>query len=242
MIMTRKLFASITMLLLVCSVFAQDKEKKAGRPDLPGAFIIEFGLNRAMGSTPARFVQGVFGSRTLNLYYQYPIRLWKSKFSINPAIGFSLERYKLTNNYTLNRQIDADGSYSLVPANDLNMPNADKSMLIMNYLDFTPAEISFNTNPDNPSRSIHVSVGARVGILFDSHTKVNYSEGGESKMIKDKQPHGLNFFRYGISSKIGIGPFSFFGYYNLSPLFQENKGPDQTQMNTLTFGISLSGF
>lgn len=240
--MTRKFFAFIIVLLLACSVFAQDKEKKVRRPDLPGAFVIEFGFNRAQGSTPARFEQGLWGSRTLNLYYQYPIRLWNSKFSFNPAIGLSFERYKLTNNYTLDRQAGADGSYSLVPANDLNMPNADKSMLIMNYLDFTPAEISFNTNPDSPSRSIHFAVGARVGILFDSHTKVNYSEGGESKTIKDKQPHGLSTFRYGISSKIGIGSFSLFGYYNLSPVFQENKGPDQTQMNTLTVGISLSGF
>ncbi len=242
--MYRSILAS---LLLVVSAFyaqSQDNERKVRRPDLPGAFIIEFGFNRAQGSTPTKFEQGLWGSRTLNLYYQYPIRLFKSKFSYNPAFGFSFERYKLTNNYTLARLPDASGSYLLIPASDptLNMPNADKSMLIMNYLDFMPAELRFDTKPDDLARSIHIAAGARIGFLFESHTKVNYSEGGEDKTIKDKQNHGLSSFRYGLYSKIGIGSFSLFGYYNITPVWQTNKGPEQTQMNTLTMGISLSGF
>ncbi len=45
--------------------------KKVKRPDLPGSFIVEFGFNTAQGTTPANYDQGVWGSRTLNLYYQY---------------------------------------------------------------------------------------------------------------------------------------------------------------------------
>jgi hypothetical protein len=240
--MNRSIFTSFIILVFTFSLQAQDKERKAVRPDLPGSFIIEFGFNRAQGSTPANFDQGLWGSRTLNLYYQYPIRLWKSKFSYNPAFGLSFERYKLTNNYTLTRKPEPDGSYALRPASELDMPNADKSMLIMNYIDFMPAELRFDTKPDDPARSIHIAAGARVGFLFESHTKVNYSEGGEDKTFKDKQQHGLSSFRYGVYSKIGIGSFSLFGYYNLTPVWQENKGPSQTKMNTLTVGISLSGF
>ena len=81
-----------------------------------------------------------------------------------------------------------------------------------------------------------------MGFLFESHTKVNYSEGGEDKTIKDKQNHGLSSFRYGLYSRIGVGSFSLFGYYNITPVWQANKGPEQTQLNTLTIGISLSGF
>jgi hypothetical protein len=240
--MLQRISASLLLVVISLSLQAQEKERKARRPDLPGSFLIEFGFNRAQGTTPAKFDQGLWGSRTLNLYYQYSIRLWKTKFSFNPGGGFSFERYKLSNNYTLDRKPGSDGSYALVPATDLSLPNADKSMLIMNYFDLMPVELRFDTKPEDLARSIHISAGARVGFLFETHTKVNYSEGAESKTIKDQQQHGLNSLRYGVYSRIGIGSFNLFGYYNLNPVFQENKGPNQTQMNTLTVGISLSGF
>lgn len=238
--MSPKVLAVVFFVSISSLVSAQ--EKKVRRPDLPGSFLIEFGFNRALGTTPTHFDQGFWGSRTLNLYYQYPIRLLKSNFSYNPGFGFSFERYKLTNNYTLARQPDANGTYLLVLASDLNMPGADKSMLIMNYIDFMPAEFRYDTNPEDLARSLHIAVGARVGLLFESHTKVNYSEAGETKTIKDQQNHGLNQFRYGFYSRFGVGGFNLFTYYNVTPIFKDNKGPDQTIMNTLTFGISLSGF
>jgi hypothetical protein len=240
------MFRHLFLLIFLTSSFqlsiAQEKVQKARRPDLPGSFIVEFGFNRALGSTPTRFDQGLWGSRTLNLYYQYPIQLLKSKFSYNPAFGLSLERYKLINNYTLTRTPEADGTYALRPASDIGMPNADKSMLIMNYVDFMPAELRFDTNPDDKNRSFHISAGVRVGFLFESHTKVNYKDGGEDITLKTKQNFGLSSFRYGYYGKLGVGSFNIFGYYNATPVFKENKGPDQTTMNTFTIGISLSGF
>ena len=240
--MVNRLFLTLFIALFTSVAYGQEKEKKAFRPDIPGSFIIEFGFNRALGTTPAKFEQGFWGSRTLNLYYQFPIRVLKSNFSYAPAIGFSFERYKLTNNYTLARQPNSDGSYPLVLASELNMPNADKSMVIMNYIDLMPAEIRYDTNPEDLSRSFHISAGARIGVLFEAHTKVNYSENGETKTIKDQQNHGHNNFRYGFYSRIGVGSFSLFGYYTVTPVFKENKGPDQTTMSTLTIGLSLAAF
>jgi hypothetical protein len=244
--MFRKISASFALLLIAFSLLAQEKKQRVKRPDLPGSFIIEFGFNRAQGSTPANFEQGFWGSRTLNLYYQYPIRLWSSKFSYRPSIGLSFERYKLTNNYTLTKRPIDNGTFALRKADDvangLDMPNADKSMLIMNYLDFMPAELRFDTKPEDLARSIHVTAGVRLGWLFDTHTKVNYSINGEDITNKDSQQHGLNSLRYGFYGKVGIGSFGLFGYYNATPVFQENRGPDRTRMNTLTIGISLSGF
>ncbi len=240
--MFRILSASFLLLFLAFSSQAQEKRQRIKRPDLPGAFLIEFGFNRAQGSTPANFEQGFWGSRTLNLYYQYPIRLWNTKFSYRPTFGLSLERYKLTNNYTLDKQLSGDGTYRLLPASELGMPNADKSMVIMNYLEIMPAEFRFDTKPNDPNRSIHVTAGIRLGVLFETHTKVNYSINNESVTAKDAQSHGMSPVRLGYYGKVGIGSFSLFGYYNATPIFQENKGPNQTKMNTLTIGISLSGF
>lgn len=240
--MFRTISASFLLLFIAFSLQAQEKKQRVKRPDLPGAFLIEFGFNRAQGSTPANFEQGFWGSRTLNLYYQYPIRLWNTKFSYRPTFGLSLERYKLTNNYTLDKLVSGDGTYRLLPASELGMPNADKSMVIMNYLEIMPAEFRFDTKPNDPARSIHVTAGIRLGVLFETHTKVNYSVNGESVTAKDAQSHGISPVRFGYYGKVGIGSFSLFGYYNATPIFQENKGPNQTKMNTLTIGISLSGF
>lgn len=240
--MFRTISASFLLLIIAFSSQAQEKKQRVKRPDLPGAFLIEFGFNRAQGSTPANFEQGFWGSRTLNLYYQYPIRLWNTKFSYRPTFGLSLERYKLTNNYTLDKLIGGDGTYRLLPASELGMPNADKSMVIMNYLELMPAEFRFDTKPNDPARSIHITAGIRLGVLFETHTKVNYSVNGESVTAKDAQSHGISPVRFGYYGKVGIGSFSLFGYYNATPIFQENKGPNQTKMSTLTIGISLSGF
>jgi hypothetical protein len=247
----RTYLATILILLFVTGLQAQEKQKKVYRPDIPGFFLIDFGLNTAIGQ-PANFTQGFWGSRTLNLYYHYPIQLFNSKFSFNPGAGFAFERFKLTNNYTLtNTPSLSDGTFQLVAATDILTSRASvtKSMLVSNYFDVMPIEVRFDSNPKDPGRGLNASVGARVGLLLESHTKIEYTDGGNSVTYKDKQSHGLNSVRYGVYSRLGIGNFNLFMYYNLSPYFASGKGPhnsgtDQTSttMNTMTMGISLTGF
>lgn len=75
---------------------------------------------------------------------------------------------------------------------------------------------------------------------------MKYHEYHENKKAKDKQNFNLTDFRYGLTSRISFGPFSLFGYYNLSPLFQKGKGPSLkgtvTDFNTFTVGVSLASF
>jgi hypothetical protein len=210
------------------------------RPDIPGTFLIDFGFNRGI-SRPTNFSQGFWGSRTLNIYYHYPIRIAKTKFSYNPGAGFSFERFKMGNNYTLSPTANADGSYSLIQSNTLYQ-GVKKNMLVMNYFDVMPVAFRFDTRPEDMARSFSVTVGGRVGVLYDSYTKMKYSVNGDTKKVKDYQSHGLNSFRYSMYGRIGIGGFNFFGFYNFSPLFAANKGPDKTTMNTFTMGISIDGF
>ncbi len=205
-------------------------------PNLPGAFMLEFGFNQPFNK-PDAFDVNFWGSRTFNVYYQYDLRISKSKFSVHPGIGLSLERYKLGNDYTLT--LTSEGT-SLTPASD-SYPGVDKSMIVTNYID-VPIEIRFSTNPNDPGRSFRASIGGRAGYLYDSFTKIKYREDGETKKIKDKQNFNLNDFRYGAFVKIGAGNLSLFGYYNFSPLFKDDRGPDQTDMKNFTVGISLSSF
>ncbi len=240
-----KRFLSIAAFLVCIIGVAQGQEKqtKAFKPDIPGFFMVDFGFNFASGR-PANFSPGFWGSRTLNLYYHYPIQIGDSKFSYNPGAGFSFERFKMTNNYTLPQQAGSDGSYSLITPGNFNSNWAfNKSMIVSNYFDLMPVEFRFDTNPKDISRSFSFALGGRVGALIESHTKIKYSASGINghAIYKDKQSHGLNPIRYSAYTRIGFGNFNLFGYYNFSPYFASDKGPDQTTMTTMTFGISING-
>jgi hypothetical protein len=221
---------------------ATSSPAKYNRPNIPGTFALELGINSALDA-PSRFDLGLWGSRTLNVYYQYEIRIMKSKFSFVPGIGLSLERFKFKNNATLG--YDDQDSLKLFIPSETGMTGIRKSHLVANYFDI-PLELRFSTNPEDAARGFKLAVGGRVGFLYDSFSKLKYKDDGETKKIKDKQNWNLNSLRYGIYGKIGFGNFYFFGYYNLSPLFEEGKGLAEQNVNndfqTLTVGLSLSAF
>lgn len=242
----------IFLLLTGISLSAMSQEnttapatKRKGYPDIPGTFTVELGVNRA-GSAPNDFKLGLWGSRTLNIYYQYDIRIMKSKFSVVPGIGFSLERYKFKGTTPILQYASSSSEIEMVSASSLSIAGLKKSQLITNYIEI-PVELRFQTRPEDPTRSFRVSVGGRIGYLFDSFTKLRYTENGSAKKVKDKQDYNLNNIRYGLLGKIGIGNFSVFTYYNISPLFDSGKGlrDDNNNANnfsTYTIGISLSSF
>lgn len=212
------------------------------QPDIPGTFTLELGLNNALDA-PSRFDAALWGSRSLNVYYQREIRILESKFSLVPGIGLSLERFKFKNGAILG--YDAEDSLKLLLPAETPMTGLKKSQLVTNYLDI-PVELRFSTNPSDPNRSFKAAIGGRVGYMYDSFSKIKYAEDGETKRLKDKQDWNLTKFRYGVYTRIGIGNFSIFGYYNLTPLFEEGKGPYEknvkTDFQTMTVGISLSAF
>lgn len=240
----------VLLVLLIATVGfaaqAQEQVKTVARPNIPGSFIVDFGLNRTLNE-PDDFDYGVFGSRTVNLYYQYPIRFGRSRFSFNPGAGFSLERFKLKNEFMLFDAAETPiatatqiEKYTLVDANTL-FPNTQKVMLIGNYFD-VPLEFRFDTKPEDISRSFNVAIGGRAGYLIDSMQKIKFKEDGQVKKSKSKEDFGMTQFRYGTYIRIGIGGFNWFGFYNLAPLFNKSKAPNDTVMNTFTFGISINGF
>lgn len=261
--MIRSLSLLFSILLISFSSFGQ--QKKVARPDLPGSFIIDFGFNQPQNK-PSGFSPKFIGSHSVNLYYQYPIRFGKSKFSFNPGIGFSFERFKFKTttqtltgvkapyyNTLLESKTEA-GVYEMHPHYtvsqtaisggsriDTTYTHVKKSQLVNNYVEI-PLEFRFDTAPEDISHSFNIALGARFGYLYDSFTKLKYTEDGDTKKLKDKQKHGMNTYRYGVYTRIGVGGFNIFGFYNLTPMFEKDKGPGKTTMNTFTVGISINGF
>jgi hypothetical protein len=264
--MTSKFASLIVLLLLTTVAFGQNTEpaKKTKRPDIPGTFVVELGINRMTGK-PNEVKYGLWGSRTTNVYYQYETRILKSKFSFHPGIGLSLERFKFLsyNHYYFSDTVrlnnptlifDAGGNtrfaefaHVLYDGDTLGQPNwssslnTKKSMFAMTYID-VPLELRFSTKPEDPARSFKIAIGGRIGYLLNASTKVRYKENGDIKKIQNHNDFNLTRLRYGAHMKVFIGNFALFGYYNLTPLFKENKGPAATDTQTYTVGIALHSF
>jgi hypothetical protein len=252
---THRMMYRFAVLLLLSGIsvaaFSQTEapKKVSRRPDIPGTFVLELGFNRDL-SGPDNFSLGFFGSRSVNVYYQYDFRILKSKFSFVPGIGLSLERFKFKNNALIDYAPNDLESIAMTSPANAAIPGIKKSMLVTNYID-VPLEIKYSTNPDDPARSFKISVGGRVGFMYDSFNKIKYKENGEVKKLKNKEDFNLSKLRYGLTARIGVGNFSLFGYYNLSPLFEKGKGLSDTladdstvknDFSTLTIGISLASF
>lgn len=249
--MRYKIPALLILTIISLTAFAQTEtpKKMSRRPDIPGTFALEFGFNRDL-SGPDQFSLNFFGSRTVNLYYQYDFRILNSSFSFVPGIGLSLERFKFGNENTPAYDPNDTESIVMLTPNETGLSGIKKSQLITNYID-VPVEIRYSTKPDDPARSFKISVGGRIGYMYDSFTKIKYKENSEVKKLKNKENLNLTKFRYGLTARIGVGNFSLFGYYNLTPLFEEGKGLSdiisaessvKNDFSTLTIGISLASF
>jgi hypothetical protein len=266
--MIRKLAALALLFTITLSASAQVTPTatpgKSRRPDIPGTFALELGINRLM-QRPNELKYGFWGSRTMNVYYQHDMRIGDSKFTFHPGIGLGMERFKLMSskqffsNDTVTHAnptlaYDAAGNTVFLPAANViydydslgqidhfQSYSTKKSMIALTYID-VPLELRFNVNPEDPARSFKIGVGGRAGYLINAHTKIKYKEDGDVKRLKNSQYYNLSRFRYSAFLKVYLGNFSIFGYYNFNPLFEEGKGPMQTKTNSYTVGISLASF
>ena len=236
--MTRKLGLALVGIFFFSSLaFAQ-------RPDLPGSLVIDIGLN-SWADTPTDMELNTWQSKTWNFTYYYDLPLGNNGLTITPGIGLGLERYATDNNTTLTSGVNSSNVRSVAVSQLSDVyPAASsfgKSKIGLHYLDI-PVELRYYTSKNNYSRGFRVALGVKAGILYSSFTKTRYEDNAtDDRLVKDRQQLGFNRFRYGVNARVGFAGFSFFGFYELSDKFEiAPAGGANTQ--TLTFGISLTGF
>jgi hypothetical protein len=185
----------------------------------------------------------LWGSKTFNMYYQYPLRIGESGFYFFPGLGVATEKYAFKGARTLGYVENEEGSDILqIVELDTIFPDGVKKSKIANTFIDLPFEMRWYLKKNNPKRSFMMTAGAKIGYLIDSKTKIKYEENGETKIAKQKEGWNLSELRYGLYGKIGYGAFTAYYYYSLSPLFQSNKGPSRTETNPMIFGVSLALF
>lgn len=234
----------ILLIAATSTVSAQDQSEPAARPDVPGILFFEVGFNLLLNNDVEGFETSLWGSKTFNVYYLHDIRIGNSKFFFLPGFGVGLDKYKFEdNNVTLNVPSTNPDTTRLVSPVDVIGPGIEikKSKLAANYFDI-PLELRFYTNPDDVSRSFRVGIGGKIGVLYSAHTKINYEFDDHLNKLKHKRDFNLSRIRYGVNARVGIGAFNLYAYYALSELFEDGKGPGDTEMNTLNVGLSINAF
>ncbi len=235
--MKKILFAVVGSIIFSASALAQ-------RPDLPGALIVDIGVN-TWSETPTNLQLNTFQSKTFSFTYYWDLPIGQKGLTFTPGVGLGTERYSFDQAFTIGSIADGDGVRTIT-ADDLRDVIQDGSTLGktkagMNYLDI-PLEFRYYARGNDYSRGFRVALGAKVGVLYSSFTKYKYEDlAGRNRMVKDRKDMGLNRFRYGVQGRVGWGGFSLFGFYELSEKWDvAPEGGAET--NTFTFGISLTGF
>ncbi len=165
-------------------------------------------------------------------FIEQNFNLIRNHFGLVTGLGLHIHNYRLDKTTRL-----FSDSATLVNFAD-TMSNTIRSKLVTNYL-VLPLLIEYQTNGKNNKNSFHIGVGGFVGTRMSSHTKVVMDNGNGKDKYKSWNNYHLNPIKYGLMARIGWGHLNLFANYSLSPMFEDNEGPE---VYPLEFGLTIVGW
>jgi hypothetical protein len=256
--MIQKIFFTVLMSFLLTGLYAQEAQKqeeqkeetkkeetKGVSPEIRAKvnkakdrLLVEFGLNQLINRPDDVKFSGF--SRSFNAYFTYDVVLGKSNFSIAPGAGIGTDNFYHKKNgiaWADNTHLkDTITSFPLLA----DSVAAKKSKLGLVHFDI-PIEFRFRSKPNKKQASWKLAAGVKFGFLIGSKWKYkgeDLTTGAGEVKFKEIQVDNLNKFRYSVYLRGGYGVFNLFVNYQLSSVFQKDKGP---QMHPLQFGIAICG-
>ncbi len=166
-------------------------------------------------------------SYNITVHYMQDIPFGESAFA--GAIGLGFASHNTFYNGLFVEDPDGEEPTQLQPYPDGEEP--DKNKLSANYLN-VPVELRFRSSG---SPAFKISVGGEIGYMVNLHNKIIDGEGKRKFYGID----GVNPLRYGAKARIGYGRLNAYGYYALTPFFEEGKGPE---LVPFALGLSLTLF
>jgi len=160
----------------------------------------------------------------------------KGPIYLDWGAGFNWYNFKFENART---RLDPNGG-QLTFFEDLEAVSARKSKLKVTYLNFNLIPvIDFGRGKrlvrQYEEDDVRVAVSARRGFRFgigpygaiklSQKAKYNYSNQTGNQKDKDKGGFFINNFKWGLRAQIGIDRFDMFFSYDMTPLFEDGKGP-----------------
>ena len=239
-----RVFTLILLTLFSFNIFSQDTNQDEVNLktnfNLPGYLKLNFGFSFVENNDHS-LKTDFFPSRSFDLYYSKPLFL-TDNFSFNPGVGISNDKLSFSNDIILSESVDLDGN----------------NVIIVDTLSFTPEKNSLKTtyivvpldfkyyfgSGQFDKRRFFIGVGAEVGLLLNSSTKVKQTINNTVNSTKLKKDFGLNDLKYGISLQLGVGNFNLYYKKYFSNLFEDDSLPlyEAINPNINKIGISFSIF
>jgi hypothetical protein len=150
--------------------------------------------------------------------------------------GINWYNFKFENART---RLDPNGG-QLVFYEDFSVPSARKSKLKVTYLNFNLIPVFDFGRGKRLVRQIEqddvrVAIGAKRGFRFGigpygaiklgQKAKYNYKNENGNQKDNDRGGFYVNQFKWGLRAQIGINRFDMFFSYDMTPLFEDGKGP-----------------
>jgi hypothetical protein len=167
---------------------------------------------------------------SFNLWEKY-LPIWEEKLGLVTGAGFKFNNYDLVQDVIVVNRMDS--TFGEVDPNRSINKNRLKTTAI-----HVPLMLETNLGKD-AKHSFHVAAGGMVTYVLNTRTKQKYKEGGENFKKKDKTDFNVNDFQFAVTARVGYGDFTLYASYNLTPLFENNKGPE---IIPFTIGLSLITF
>ena len=167
---------------------------------------------------------------SLNFFEQY-IPIFNEKFGISTGLGFEFTKYALSRDISI--YADKDTTFGFTDSSKSIQKNLFKTEMI-NW----PIMLETNLGKD-AKHSFHLAAGGMVSYRLGAKTKQKYSQGGTDFKSKDRGDFNTNPFMFSLVARVGYGNFTIFANYSLTPLFEDNHGPE---IYPFSIGISLASF
>lgn len=245
---TYRLLAAAILLWLPMGLLAQEttppEHPKPKKRKMPKKEMLLVNLNfDSWVNHPSHIAPKWGESRGVDVAILYDYVIKKSNFSLAGGVGFNshnihMEGFPVVLNTT------AGNTYTHLDTAFFSGRELEVNKISTNFIDI-PFEFRFRSKAHRNGKRIAASVGFKLGFLVQSHTKTETKEdyvvdgvniGGK---FKSYEVENLNWFRYGLTARVGYANFYLNFFYSLTPLFQEGRG---TEATPISIGIGVSPF
>lgn len=165
-------------------------------------------------------------------FIEYGLPLGTRYAGIVTGMGFEWNNYVFDNQNSIRKDENGD-IVEFVPE---YASTITKSKLNTTYLT-APLLLEFQIPAGK--KPVHISAGVIGGVKLHSNTKIKYTENGNKQKVKDKGDYNLSPLRYGATFRIGYRALNIYANYYLTPLFENQRGPELYPLN---IGLCLIPF
>ena len=239
----RKIVIAVIAICLVSTAFAQKdstiKKILPSKKEAPSNdhFMIQLGSLNWVRKSDSIHTKGL--PRTLNIYL-----MMNFPFKTDPHWSVALGPGIASDNMYFDKMTVGikDNTTRLLFHDVADTSHFKRYKLAVNFLE-VPVELRYRFNPGDDKKSVKLALGAKVGTLINAHVKGRILQNSADQTLNDytMKESSKKFFskqRLSFMGRVGVGSFTLFASYSVTPVFKEGLGPT---VRPLTVGLTIAG-